>query len=72
MGGDEFAVVLAGATPAEARHVADKIRSAVSAVWPLGTPGGVSIGISEVGTGAGDVLGKADLAMYADKRRRAA
>ena len=72
MGGDEFAVLLAGATPDEAHHVADKIRSAVSAVWPLGIPGGVSIGISEVGTGAGDVVGRADLAMYADKRRRAA
>ena len=38
IGGDEFAVFLAGATPAEARQVADKIRSAVAAVWPLGIP----------------------------------
>jgi len=70
IGGDEFAVFLAGATPAEARHVADKIRSAVAAVWPLGIPGGVSVGISAAGRGAGDALGRADRAMYADKRQR--
>ncbi len=69
IGGDEFAVFLAGATPAEAQHVADKIRSAVAAVWPLGIPGGVSVGISAAGHGAGDAVGRADRAMYADKRR---
>ena len=68
-GGDEFAVFLAGATPAEAQQVADKIRSAVAAVWPLGIPGGVSVGISAAGQAAGDALGRADRAMYADKRR---
>jgi diguanylate cyclase (GGDEF)-like protein len=72
VGGDEFAVLLAGATPEEATGVADKIRSAVAAVWPLGIPGGVSIGISAAGSGAGDAMGRADRAMYADKRRRAA
>ncbi len=69
MGGDEFAVLLAGATPGEAEEVAEKIRGAVAAVWPLGTRGGVSIGISTAGHGAGDALGRADRAMYADKRR---
>ncbi len=69
IGGDEFAVFLAGATPSEAQQVADKIRSAVAAVWPLGIPGGVSVGISAAGQGAGDALGRADRAMYADKRR---
>jgi diguanylate cyclase (GGDEF)-like protein len=69
IGGDEFGVFLAGATPAEARQVADKIRNAVAAVWPLGIPGGVSVGISAAGQGAGDALGRADRAMYADKRR---
>jgi diguanylate cyclase (GGDEF)-like protein len=68
-GGDEFAVFLAGATPAEAQQVADKIRSAVAAVWPLGIPGGVSVGISAAGQHTGDALGRADRAMYADKRR---
>jgi diguanylate cyclase (GGDEF)-like protein len=69
IGGDEFAVFLPGATPAEAHVVAEKIRGAVAAVWPLGIPGGVSIGISAAGQGAGDALGRADRAMYADKRR---
>jgi diguanylate cyclase (GGDEF)-like protein len=69
IGGDEYAVFLAGATPAEAQQVADKIRSAVAAVWPLGIPGGVSVGISAAGQGAGDALGRADRSMYADKRR---
>jgi diguanylate cyclase (GGDEF)-like protein len=69
MGGDEFAVLLAGATPEEARDVAEKIRGAVAAVWPLGARGGVSIGISAAGRGTGDVLGRADRAMYADKQR---
>jgi diguanylate cyclase (GGDEF)-like protein len=68
-GGDEFAVFLPGATPAEAQLVAGKIRSAVAAVWPLGIPGGVSVGISAAGQGTGDSLGRADRAMYADKRR---
>ena len=71
IGGDEFAVFLAGATVEEAQRVADKIRSAVAAVWPLGIPGGVSIGISAAGVGMGDPLGRADRAMYADKRQRA-
>jgi diguanylate cyclase (GGDEF)-like protein len=69
MGGDEFAVLLAGATTAEAHEVAEKIRGAVAAVWPLGIRGGVSIGISAAGSGAGDAVGRADRAMYADKRR---
>jgi len=69
MGGDEFAVILAGATPVEAQEVAEKIRSAVAAVWPLGVRGGVSIGLSAAGPGTGDALGRADRAMYSDKRR---
>ena len=69
LGGDEFAVLLAGATPAEADHVAEKIRGAVAAVWPLGVRGGVSIGISAAGLGAGEALARADRAMYAEKRR---
>ncbi|HEU0305132.1 MAG TPA: GGDEF domain-containing protein [Gaiellaceae bacterium] len=72
MGGDEFAVLLAGATPEEAGVVAEKIRAAVAALWPLGLHGGVSVGVSAAGRGAGDVLGRADRAMYADKRRQAA
>jgi diguanylate cyclase (GGDEF)-like protein len=69
LGGDEFAVLLAGATPVEADRVAEKIRGAVAAVWPLGVRGGVSIGISAAGLGAGEALARADRAMYAEKRR---
>jgi diguanylate cyclase (GGDEF)-like protein len=69
LGGDEFAVLLTGATPEEARLVAAKIESAVGAVWPLGVRGGVSVGVSAAGVGAGDALGRADRAMYAAKRR---
>ena len=68
-GGDEFAVVLAGASPDEARDVSEKIRGAVAAVWPLGVRGGVSIGVSAAGRGTGDAVGRADRAMYADKQR---
>jgi diguanylate cyclase (GGDEF)-like protein len=70
-GGDEFAVLLVGATPEEAGRVADKIRAAVAAVWPLGLSGGVSIGTASVGGSAGDVVARADRAMYASKLRRA-
>jgi diguanylate cyclase (GGDEF)-like protein len=69
MGGDEFAVLLAGATPEEAHEAAEKIRRAVAAVWPLGARGGVSIGVSAAGPGTGNALGRADRAMYADKQR---
>ena len=69
-GGDEFAVLLPGATPDEGRVVAEKIRDAITAVWPLGVRGGVSIGVAAAGSGAGDALGRADRAMYADKRRQ--
>jgi len=44
LGGDEFAVLLPAAAPEEAAKVADKIRDAVDAVWPLGLRGGVSVG----------------------------
>jgi diguanylate cyclase (GGDEF)-like protein len=68
LGGDEFAVLLAGATPDEAARVADKIRAAVAAVWPMGIRGGVSIGIASAGNGASEAMGRADRAMYAAKR----
>jgi diguanylate cyclase (GGDEF)-like protein/PAS domain S-box-containing protein len=68
LGGDEFAVLLAGAAIDEAQSVAEKIRNAVVAIWPLGVPGGVSIGIADVGTGAAEALARADRAMYAVKQ----
>jgi diguanylate cyclase (GGDEF)-like protein len=68
LGGDEFGVLLAGATAEEAAAVAEKIRAAVAAVWPMGLHGGVSIGISTVSSSGVDAFGRADRAMYAAKR----
>lgn len=68
VGGDEFAVLLPGATPAQAEIVAETIRAGVKAVWPPGLPGGVSVGLAT----AADGLDRADRAMYAAKRRRRA
>ena len=71
LGGDEFAVLLPGATPEEARRVAEKIAVAIDAVWPLGARGGASVGVAAVGLGnwtAADVLASADRAMYVVKR----
>lgn len=70
-GGDEFAVLLMGATPDEADRVADSIRAAVGAVWPLGIRGGVSIGVAPVSAAAADAFARADRALYAVKLRRA-
>jgi diguanylate cyclase len=68
LGGDEFAVLLAGATAEEAERVAEKVRVAVAAVWPIGIRGGVSIGIAPAGVGAQDAMGRADRSMSAAKR----
>jgi diguanylate cyclase (GGDEF)-like protein len=68
IGGDEFGVLLAGATAEDAAAVAEKIRAAVAAVWPIGLHGGVSVGISSVTSSGSDAVGRADRAMYAAKR----
>jgi diguanylate cyclase (GGDEF)-like protein/PAS domain S-box-containing protein len=73
IGGDEFAVLLPGATAAQAERVAEKITAAVTSVWPAGGRGGASVGVTELEPGdrtALDVLSAADRAMYAVKRSR--
>jgi diguanylate cyclase (GGDEF)-like protein/PAS domain S-box-containing protein len=73
IGGDEFAVLLPGATAAQAERVAEKITAAVASVWPAGGKGGASVGVTELEPGdrtALDVLAAADRAMYAVKRSR--
>jgi len=73
IGGDEFAVLLPGATAAQAARVAQKIDAAVAAVWPPGLHGGASVGIAPVEPGdrsAAEVLAAADREMYATKRAR--
>jgi diguanylate cyclase (GGDEF)-like protein len=71
IGGDEFAVLLPGATPLEAEHVAGMVRAAIEAVWPVGLRGGVSAGVTAIGRpglAAEDILAGADRRMYASKR----
>jgi diguanylate cyclase (GGDEF)-like protein len=73
IGGDEFAVLLPGATAAQAGRVAEKIGAAVATVWPAGLRGGASVGIAPVEAGdrsAAEVLAAADREMYAAKRAR--
>jgi diguanylate cyclase (GGDEF)-like protein/PAS domain S-box-containing protein len=73
VGGDEFAVLLPGATGEQAERVAEKITEAVAAVWPRGRVGGASVGVAVVEPGersAVDVLAAADREMYAVKRAR--
>jgi len=73
IGGDEFAVLLPGATADQAERVAEKIAASVEAVWPAGSTGGASIGVTALDpqdSSAADVLAAADRAMYAVKRGR--
>jgi diguanylate cyclase (GGDEF)-like protein len=72
LGGDEFAVLLEGGGERRARAVASAIHgSIVEAVEvdgrSLRASASVGIAVAEVGDRSGDVLRKADLAMYAAK-----
>ena len=63
IGGDEFAVLLPGATPAQAARVAEKVTAAVAEVWPPGLGGGASVGVAAVepdDSSAAEVLAAAD------------
>ena len=73
IGGDEFAVLLPGATPAQAARVAEKVTAAVADVWPPGLGGGASVGVAAVepdDRSASEVLAAADRQMYTVKRSR--
>lgn len=71
LGGEEFAVLLAGSTAQEATAVAETLRAAVEARRPEGLTVTVSCGVA---ASAGepfvwdDVYGRADAALYAAKR----
>ncbi len=75
-GGDEFVVVLSGASPEEAEHTAERIRGefAQYARRTLGSalvPLGVSVGVASYpddATDAETLLALADAAMYREKR----
>jgi len=82
IGGEEFLVALPDASPARARHVAERLCDAIRAT-PVTVPGvatsvpvTLSIGVTVVQTGPGvpvpdmqSVLEKADRALYAAKAR---
>ena len=77
-GGDEFAVVLPGASPNQARHTAQRIQREINTyAAQAATKGiaqfGASVGIASYPGDAQDAKGlmsKADAAMYRDKRTR--
>jgi diguanylate cyclase (GGDEF)-like protein len=64
IGGDEFAVVLPGASPADAEGVIDRLRDAV-------TDASVGTTLFEPGDDPERVMARADRALYQAKRRRA-
>ncbi|MBV8503317.1 MAG: EAL domain-containing protein [Paucibacter sp.] len=75
MGGDEFALLLAGAQPADAAAVAGKVLAALEPEFSRGPQAlkiGASIGITLYptdGKNVEELLGNADLAMYRAKQR---
>jgi diguanylate cyclase (GGDEF)-like protein len=75
-GGEEFSMLLPGATPDEVAEVAERVRAAVEAeVFPgeERQPGGrltVSIGIATLDSGSsGDIRERADQALYRAKEQ---
>jgi diguanylate cyclase (GGDEF)-like protein len=79
-GGDEFALLLLGASRGHAEEVAGRVRVAVreavrvSPVVGAGLPFGASIGAAHwpaEGPGKAELVGAADAALYEAKRRRA-
>ena len=72
-GGDEFAVVLAGADLAGAQHVADRLLLALAQTsrGPDGEPLQISVGVAELSEGMGvdDLVGAADLALMTRKAK---
>lgn len=71
-GGEEFVVVLRGATPEAARRVADRIRQSISGCTIAGLPRRVTVSAGVAPRTAGEsiseLIGRADLALYAAKR----
>ena len=73
-GGEEFSMLLPGASPEEAAHVAERVRAAVEAEEFPGQemqPGGrltISVGVATLATGSGDdIRERADQALYRAK-----
>jgi diguanylate cyclase (GGDEF)-like protein len=73
LGGDEFGVVLAGASRLDAERVSRRLAAAVSscAKPPLtGIEASFGIAVHESGADPEDVMARADGALYRAKRRR--
>jgi diguanylate cyclase (GGDEF)-like protein len=72
LGGEEFVVLLPGATPDEAQALAEKLREAVRAEPIAGNPITMSFGVAVSGVGGFDLeaqYARADAALYEAKAR---
>ncbi|MGH9223455.1 MAG: EAL domain-containing protein [Acidimicrobiales bacterium] len=76
LGGDEFAILLEGADEAQGRRVAERVLAAMAPAFDLGghqVHARTSVGLAASGTGggadAGELLSRADAAMYVAKAR---
>jgi diguanylate cyclase (GGDEF)-like protein len=70
LGGDEFLLVLPGASTGEATHLAERLRDAVATARPEGLEVTASFGVaggSGIGLQFGALLAEADVALYAAK-----
>ncbi|UUY05772.1 GGDEF domain-containing protein [Svornostia abyssi] len=70
LGGDEFLLILPGASPREATHLAERLRDAVATAMPEGHEVTASFGVaggSGRGLQFGALLAEADVALYAAK-----
>ena len=73
IGGDEFAILLLDASPAEAEAVLTRLRDRFEALTaPLGTSFSAGIAVAGTSEPAERVIMRADQAMYRQKRARAA
>ena len=70
IGGEEFAVLLPGATPEVAGEVAERVREAVGAiVEPVPVTASIGLSCARGDTSGADLLERADGALYAAKRQ---
>jgi diguanylate cyclase (GGDEF)-like protein len=73
IGGDEFAILLVDASPAEAEAAVGRLRARFEELTaPLGTSFSAGIALAGMGEAAERVVMRADQAMYREKRLRAA
>jgi diguanylate cyclase (GGDEF)-like protein len=72
VGGDEFAILLVDVSPEEAAAAVQRLRERFEAdTSTLGVSFSAGVALAEPGDAADDLLSRADLAMYVDKRTRA-